>query len=302
MDIQDLTTSRYGVAFALGLARALPPRAGYRVAYLLADFLALFKNSRMVQAVRLNQWVVHGMTWDAKQLDEAVHAVLRHGGHCNYDLYRNLHDTEAIRRLVHLDEHVLEAVRESQEGRAGYVVVGPHLSNFDLAIKAVGIAGVQAQILAIATPTSGYLWQNRMRAAPGVDISPITPRALLQAVDRLKNGGVVVTGVDRPVPGKKEMLNFFGQPAPLPTGHVRLAMDANVPVRVVAARMEDDGRYHVTLSERIPMQRTGHRKTDIRENAQRVLTVVERYIRERPLQWLMFYPVWPHLMDKVPRR
>jgi len=301
MDVQDFTTSKYGVAFALALARALPPSLGYRVARGLADVLASFKHSRLVQAIRLNQWVVHGMTWDSEQLTEAVHTVLHHAGRCNYDLYRNLHDSEAIRRLVHLDDSMMEAVVESQENRAGYVLVGPHLSNFDLAIKAVGIAGVRAQILAIATPTGGYLWQNRMRSAPGVEMTPISARVLLQAVDRLRNGGIVVTGVDRPVPGKKAVLDFFGQPAPLPTGHVRMAMDANVPVRVVSTRMEEDGRYHVTLSERIPMQRTGQRKDDIRENAQRVLFVVERYIREHPLQWLMFYPVWPHLMEKVPQ-
>jgi len=301
MDVQDLTTSKYGVAFALALARLLPPPLGYRVARGLADILASFKHSRLVQAIRLNQWVVHGMTWDSDQLTEAVHAVLRHGGRCNYDLYRNLHDSQAIRQLMHLDESILEAVEESQANRAGYVIVGPHLSNFDLAIKAVGIAGVRAQILAIATPTGGYLWQNRMRATPGVEITPISSKALLKAVDRLRKGGIVVTGVDRPVPGKKAVLDFFGQPAALPTGHVRMAMDANVPVRVVATHMKEDGRYYVTLSERIPMQRSGQRKVDIRENAQRVLVVVERYIREHPLQWLMFYPVWPQLMEKVPQ-
>ena len=301
MDIQDLTTSKYGVFVTLALARTLPPALGYPVGRFLADALASFRNSRLVRAIRLNQWVVHGMTWDSKQLTKAVYAVLRHGGKCNYDLYHNLHDSEALLRLIHLDDTVLEAIRESQQKRAGYVIVGPHLSNFDLAIKTVGVAGVEAQILAFATPTSGYLWQNRLRAAPGVEITPISRKALFKAVERLRDGGVVVTGVDRPVPGNKEPLIFFGQPALLPTGHVRLAMDAGVPVRVVATHMKGDGHYHVTISERIPMRKSGNRKADIRENAQRVLAVVEQYIRAHPLQWLMFYPIWPQLMEQVPK-
>ncbi len=301
MDVQDLTTSRYGVAFALALARSLHPSLGYRVARGLADFLTLFKRSRLIRAVRLNQWVVHGKTWNARQLTEATQEVLRHAGRCQYDLFRHMHNTEAIRRMITLDDSVWQAVEESRAQKAGYVVVGPHLSNFDLAIKAVGIAGVHAQILAFATPTSGYLWQNRIRATPGVDITPISPRALIQAVERLKEGGIVVTGVDRPVPGRKAVLTFFGEPSPLPTGHVRLAMDAHVPVRVVAARMDAEKHYHVTLSEPIPMRESGDRRADIRENAQRVLNVVERYIRQQPLQWLMFYPVWPHLLPEVPQ-
>jgi len=301
MELQTIATSRYGVGFAFTLARALPPKLGYRVADALADFLTLFRRSIIVRSARLNQWVVHNMALSAQEIDEAMHAVLRHAGRCAYDLYRHINDSEALLSMIEFDESVHRLIRESQTNNAGYVVVGPHLSNFDLGIKAAGIAGAHAQILAITSPTSGYIWQNRMRAAPHVDVTPISPKALYKAYERLKRGGVVVTGVDRPVPGKAEMLTFFGHPAPLPTGHVRLAMKAKVPIRVVATRMDENGKYHLTVSERIPMRDTGNRQADIRENAQRVLEVVERYIRLAPLQWTMFHPVWPHLLDKVPR-
>ncbi len=302
MELQTLATSRYGVGFALTLARTLPPPLGYRVAYALADFLALFRRSIIVRSARLNQWVVHNMALTAEEIDEAMKAVLRHAGQCAYDLYRHINDSQALLSMIEFDEELKQLIKESATNNAGYVVVGPHLSNFDLGIKAAGIAGVHAQILAITSPTSGYLWQNRMRSAPHVEVTPISPKALFKAYRRLQAGGIVVTGVDRPVPGKAEMLSFFGHPAPLPTGHVRLAMNAGVPVRVVAASMDETGKYHLTVSERIPMRRTRDKQADIRENAQRVLEVVEWYIRRAPLQWTMFHPVWPHLLDKVPTR
>ncbi len=301
MDIQDLTTSRYGVAIAVALARSLRPPLGYRVARSLADWIASFHRSRLVRAIRLNQWVVHGKTLDSEELTGAAREVLRHAARCQYDLLRHVHDSAALLRMIRLDDEVKRLIAASQRDEAPCVVVGSHLSNFDLAIKAVGVAGVKAQILAIATPTSGYVWQNRLRSAPGVEITPISLRALATAVERLRRGGLVVTGVDRPVPGRKEHLTFFGEDAALPTGHVRIAMDAGVPVRVVSTRMEEDGVYRISVSESIPMRLSGNRKADIRENAQRVLAVVEAHIRERPLQWLMFYPVWPQLMAQVPQ-
>jgi len=301
MDIQDLTTSRYGVAFAIALARSLRPPVGYRVALRLADWMASFRHSRLVRAIRLNQWVIHNKALDGDALNLAAREVLRHAARCQYDLLRHVHDSTALLRLIRMDVEVERLIAASRRDEAGCVVVGSHLSNFDLAIKAVGVAGVKAQILAIATPTSGYVWQNRLRSAPGVEITPINLRALAAAVERLRRGGIVVTGVDRPVPGRKEHLTFFDEDAALPTGHVRIAMDAGVPVRVVSTRMEGNGVYRISVSDPIPMRVGGNRKSEIRENAQRVLAVVEAHIRERPLQWLMFYPVWPHLMEQVPR-
>ncbi len=303
MDLQRFTNSRLGVGFALALARSLPPRPGYRVAQALAALIARFRRSPLVRAVRANQWVVHAGRLTGPALEEQVRRVLRHGAQCLYDLYHNLGRPQAVTRRVQLGPGVQELIAHSrapQPGK-GTVVVGPHLSNFDLALIAMGYAGLAAQILSIASPTGGYAWQNRMRSVGALTVTPINTPTLLHAVERLRQGGVVATGVDRPVPGKKEHLRFFGRLAPLPVGHVRLAMEAEVPVQVIACAFDEaQGVYRVTLSDPIPMQRSGDRKADIRANAQRVLEVVEDHIRRAPYQWLMYFPVWPDALEEVP--
>jgi KDO2-lipid IV(A) lauroyltransferase len=102
-----------------------------------------------------------------------------------------------------------------------------------------------------------------------------------------------MTGVDRPVPSGGEWLSFFGQPAYLPVGHVRLALQTGVPIVVMSCeyRPQQD-IYYVHLARTLEMERVGTREQDVIHNAQRVLQVIEALIQAHPDQWMMFYPVW----------
>ncbi len=300
MNLQDFTNSRLGILTALLIAR-LPEPLGRRVADRLAEMVARRRDSALVQAIRLNQWVVGGMRASAEALDAAARRVLGHAGRVLYDFYHLFPFPRALLRRLHLPPETRALLDRSRRWEGGGVVVGPHLSNFDLALLAAGHTGIDVQVLSYADPTGGYRWQNRIRERAGLQITPISPQALIRALERLRRGGYVLTGVDRPVPGKLETLTFFGEPAPLPVGHIRLAMDAGVPVYVIACQMDAQGRYTLHTSEPIPMERSGNRKTAIRHNAEAVLRVLEGYIRQTPEQWLMYYPVWPHLAAGVPR-
>ncbi len=300
MNLQDFTNSRLGILTALLIAR-LPEPLGRRMADWLAAQVARRRESALVRAIRLNQWVVGGLSASAEALDQAAQRVMQHAGRALYDFYHLFPFPKVLTRRLRLTPNARTLIERSQRWDGGGVVVGPHLSNFDLAMQAAGYHGIDVQVLSYADPTGGYRWQNRIRERAGLHMTPITPRALLQAVERLRKGGFVLTGVDRPVPGKLETLTFFGHPAPLPVGHVRLAMDAGAPVYVIACQMLEDGSYVLHASKPIPMQDYGNRKESIRRNAETVLEVLESYIRRAPEQWLMYYPVWPHLAAEVPQ-
>jgi len=124
-------------------------------------------------------------------------------------------------------------------------------------------------------------------------VTPVGVEALRSALKRLRNGGVVVTGVDRPLSEHDDPILFFGRPARLPTGHVRLALQTNAPILVACCVQEPTGRYALLLAPPLEMERTYDRNEDIRHNARRVLAILEDMIRQAPEQWLMFVPVWP---------
>ena len=109
-----------------------------------------------------------------------------------------------------------------------------------------------------------------------------------------------MTGIDRPIADTRYRPRFFGRPASLPVVHVQLALKTNVPVYVVAAIMRPDHTYEIHTSEPIEMQRYKDRETELIENAETILKIAEDYIRMAPVQWSMFYPVWPEVENEVP--
>ncbi|MEZ4766944.1 MAG: lysophospholipid acyltransferase family protein [Caldilineales bacterium] len=146
--------------------------------------------------------------------------------------------------------------------RAAALMVGPHVSNFDMAALSIAARGVKMSALAFALPPSGYSLQNEVRLAGGIDIMPIDVSALRKALGVLKRGGLVATAVDRPDPfGGGEMLPFFGREARLPVGHVRLALQTNSPILVSSCEYRPtDHVYMVHISRWIEMERTGDRR------------------------------------------
>jgi KDO2-lipid IV(A) lauroyltransferase len=173
------------------------------------------------------------------------------------------------------------------------VATGLHMSNFDLIMLSAARRGGRFLGLSVPEPKGGYTWQNELRRRSGMELAPASVSSLRLALARLAEGGLVVTGIDRPDPGSKHRVNFFGRPAALPVLHVYLALKAGVPVILLSSVLNPDGIYRVMVSDPIPMQPHPDRGMEIVRNAERVLKVAEEMICTAPHTWAMFYPVWP---------
>jgi phosphatidylinositol dimannoside acyltransferase len=291
-----------GPVIGLGLvaARLVRPRIGYLISGHIADRIAGRRRLAWVRALRANQWVITGQCLTGRQLDLAALAVLRHQAHCLFDLYHYRRDPAALLALSPLTDRVGALIERSRSRWGGAVVVIPHLSSFDVAFLAQAYRGLQAQLLTLAQPAGGYRAQNRVREMPGFDITPVDPGSTRKAIERLKEGGIVITGIDRPVEGKTRELTFFGQTCYLPAGHIRMAIAAKVPVIPAAVAMAPGGQYQLMVGEPIEVCRDSETVTGIRRNAEVVLEVLAGFIRQVPQQWLMYYPVWPQTLDACP--
>jgi KDO2-lipid IV(A) lauroyltransferase len=152
--------------------------------------------------------------------------------------------------------------------------------------------GLKAQVLTYGQPSGGYKIQNQIRSETGLDITPVDENTHDQAVSRLRNGGLVITAVDRPIRKKAHMLDFFQRPSPLPVGHIRMSLEAGVPIIVASASLKKNDKYYIQLSEPIHMIKHADSEQEIKVNGEAVLIEIERHIRDNPGQWLMYYPVW----------
>jgi lauroyl/myristoyl acyltransferase len=239
----------------------------------------------------------------AEPPDEVLQAVRRlfyYSTLSYYHLFRNLGRDlrpEAYEPPVELSAEVRGYLDAAAATGRGLFVLGSHMSAFDLCgIAFAEWAPSPPQALSLADPPSGFEFVNRLRAKGRGTITPISPEALREAMQRLRNGGIVLTGVDRPVPGVNAPVTFFGRPACLPTGYIRIPLKTDCLVMTMSFRY-DGQRYHILANPPMEMERTGDRERDVHVNVQRVLAQIEGFVRAAPDQWMVFTPVWPNVDD-----
>lgn len=292
MDLSQLSSKRWGVALAALLGRVLPLRSGIALATWVADQFSSRPQAADVQAVRFNQQILEGGCLSPAELDERVRIIFRNSARGVAEVLYFQQRPDEMRRWVEADEAMQGYIRLTQDQNQGIVFTCPHTGNFDLAGRALGLMGLQALIMAEPTPRADYKYQNRLRRQTGLNIHTITMESLREAVRFLEAGGSVLTGVDWPVGERRFRPRFCGRPSLLPTAHTRLAVNAGVPVVVVACHRKPDGKYRLSSSKVIPMQKGSSVADTILSNTEMVLEVAEQFIRQDPTQWLLYRPVW----------
>jgi KDO2-lipid IV(A) lauroyltransferase len=135
---------------------------------------------------------------------------------------------------------------------------------------------------------------NESRKRSGVEVTPLSSAALRQAIKLLRRGGVVTLAGDRPVSDLDEPVPFFGRPARVPSGHVRLALKTGAVMAVCYCILSPEtDRYAVYLEPAMELIRTGNQDEEVALTLRRILDALERVISRWADQWLMFIPVWP---------
>lgn len=292
---RKLFSSATFVRLAFRLGKYLPLRAAPFVAAIGARIVMLVKPA-MYRAARANVRHVLGEKATPRELDRTLYRLFCNTGrrYCEifFNLGRNVTRAEDFRPPVKVAAETLNYIQAAAEAGHGLFILACHMSNFDLG----GIALAQAcptplQALSLADPPPDVEVFNSLRERGGVLITPISPQSLRDAITRLRAGGIAVTGPDYPTPEGDAPVMFFGAPARLPTGYIRIPLRTGSPVMIVHVHYRN-GVYWVEANPPMTLIQTGNREQDAATNLQRVLVQVEDVIREKPEEWMMFLPVW----------
>ena len=300
MYFQDLINSKFAIGLVLALGRIIPPKTGYRLGEWIAGKIVLFKKNPMVKAVRANQWVVSGKKLDARQLDAITLKTFQHTSDCLYDLYHYLSHPDQIMKMVSMSPKIIQILEKSLSGKKGTLILAPHMSNFDLAGRAMALHGFPVLVLSYPQPPGGYQWQNKMRRDYGIEINPMSLASLRFARERLKDGGLVLTGMDRPMEKSNHCPMFFGYSSTVPVTYVSLAAMTKSDMVVASCLGTGQGSYTIDCSDIIKFIPYENKDMEFITNAEMVLRKAQRFISAAPEQWSMFYPVWPWALEKMP--
>lgn len=286
------------IQLAIVLGRVLPRRVGLKISSFIGNRLGQNRNNPMVQAIRANQYVIHQQEINEKELDALPKIVFKSAANCIFDYFYFLSRPEKLQDIVDFSPRVINAFERINKNQPT-VVVSPHLSNFDLIGYALTLNGYEFQVLSFPQPVASYKMQNKLRESLGMIVTPMTLDAFREARKRLKNGGTILTGLDRPLPEEQQnkyQPTFFGHPANLPVTYIRMAIEADAPVIVVEPISQPGDRYQLDASEPIWMESFDDLETEVLYNANKVLKVAEGIIKRHYQQWAMFYPIWPEYL------
>jgi len=173
------------------------------------------------------------------------------------------------------------------------VVVGAHLSNWELVESALGRLGIENS--ALYTPLSNP-WLDRLllesRAALKCELLPRDNCTRL-LVERLNAGRTVGMLVDRPV-GAGKPIPFFGREKFTATLAAKLALKFDcdlIPARVERIK---GAHFRVTFHPPVRPANPGGCKNDQALDMMRqVHQLFESWIRQRPEDWICSTRVWP---------
>ena len=300
MKLTSIINSSFISGLGIFLSKTVPPFLAYRISDLLAGFISTQKKMDLVKAVRVNQWVAHDFQLSSAELDKKVYRVFKYHLRSMYDLYHDIYRYDRIREKVEFTRELKELLQFQKQTGQGLLIATPHLGSFDMAGIALALGGVQFSILSYPQPPSGYRLHNKIRQDVGIEVLPSSFNDIRTASKRLQEGRIVITGVDRPMQDSNYIPHFFGQPAMVPVTPVRLALKQNALVAVCACISNLKGKYHITATKPLPMQRNPNLSSELTGNTEIILHEVEQLVRKHPEQWNMFYAVWPDLSGKIP--
>lgn len=294
MRFQEWIEGRWAIQLGLWIGQHRSRQFGYGLSRRVADGILRFK-PEVYRKVEDNLRHVVGPEVGERDLSSMVHSVFEHAGQTYYDFFRAIgQPRQALANAVRISPSLLAFLSAEQQAGRGVLLLGVHMSNFDLGILALGAHDLSAQILSLGGPQDGFGLLNDLRQMDGFEVTPIGPIALRGAIRRLRSAGLVITGADRPtLEEESDLVPFFGQPARLPLGPARLALMTDATVLLGACYRDPGEGYVLQVTDPVEMENTGNRKADVIASTRRLAELMEAFIRARPTQWLMFHRLWP---------
>jgi lauroyl/myristoyl acyltransferase len=279
------------LGFLVFIARLLPIRFCYFLSACGGYFFFLFSATRR-SIVRSNMLRVLPTESDKGRQQQRVCEVFRNSAKNYFDLARmsSLH-SDNVDRIVTIEgwQHLADAVNNE----TGTILASAHLGNFELVPQVLSLRGIKAASLVEPFDSTPFLrTAAQLRQSNGCTIIPVNSGGLRDGLKILRNGGTVVILCDRDIQGHGRKVPFFGEETSLPYGAVKLALHTGATILPVFCVRKSFERSVIYIEPPLRLVDAGNRHASAKVNLERLVAIMERYIRQYPEQWTVFEPVW----------
>jgi lauroyl/myristoyl acyltransferase len=283
------------------IGRPVPPKMGYVIARIIADICYRFFFPRLRKATHENLARVLD-TSDMKVIEPVARRCLRNFGKYVVDfIHFHSMTPHEVRDRITFDDY--DALNEAFSEGHGIIFPTLHFGNWDMGAAGLSAYGFPVNVIAetfeydaMNALVQGTRRHLGMKIIPMEKVGPGVMRAL-------HRGELLALLIDGPDPGNTVTVDFFGVPTEVPEGPARIALHTGarvVPAGLVRVEGQDQ-MIRPVLDFSIRYDCTADREADVRNLTQKIMSSLERLIRQHPDQWFRFQPMWPQAQPMLGR-
>lgn len=278
----------YAYQAGLWLINNLPRDFVYFVVGALAE-LNFYFNGRSRRGVYANLDRVLPPGTDRMQRWRMARSIFRNFAYAIVDFFHIPSLSRANLQRYLAEVRGMEHVQAAIGAGCGGIFVTVHMGSWELGGACMGLLGVPLTVAALKhkDPRVEKLFVST-REAGRMEVVPLGG-ALAKLQEALTRGRFIGLVSDRDVKGTGPRLPFFGQPARMPSGHARLALETGAWILPAITCRLPDKRIVIDIREPIIPDPTNDTEDDL---TRRTLIVLEDFIRHHPDQWLSFFNLW----------
>ncbi len=282
----------YGTYRLLGaLIGPLPPAMGYGLGRPVGA-LVLATSPQLRRILTSNFSHVLGPDASEEQVQSLVRRACANLIKGHYDLFRlSRLSREEILAMTRVEgrEHLDQALARGK----GVILFSAHFGNVDILIQVPLAFGVPLSTpVEHIQPERLFQYTLRLRTSHGLRMYP-TGGPMMGLYRALRRGEVIGLAADRGIDVSTRKVEFFGEPASLPEGPVRLALRTGAALVPGSGLRLSDNSFLARIEPELELPNTGDREADVAAGMEMVVEVLERIISQQPEQWLLAKPVWP---------
>lgn len=268
----------------------IPPTVGYKLCQFGAGLL-YHLNPAERTIIQRNIQRILGPQASPAEVKRRTRATFNYILYNYYDLFRlPVLDDKIVQQLVTIEgwEHIEAALADGR----GLIMVSTHLGNIEVVLYEMLRRGLAITIpVERVEPPQLFDYISKIRMSKGLKLVPIDG-PLLELIRTLKKGGVAGLAADRDITATGQVIDFFGHPAHLPDGHVRLALRTKRPLVVGFSHRNPDYTHIAYFLPPFYLPTATTEAEGLAVGMNFVIKAMEEAIRHHPEQWTMTVSIW----------
>jgi len=265
----------------------------YPVTYFIAAFGARLwmLTGINVKTIRNNVSTVLNLNIDDKEIHRIANRIFINWAKNIADFLKHpIISKEKLKQRVEIEglEHLDNALKKGK----GVVIFTAHIGNFEWGACRIALEGYKIWGLSLVRKNKlvGKFFESN-RLSKGLKTLYIN--RMLNVFRMLKNNEIVAVPSDWDPTGQATRpFKFFGKTAYLPTGALMIALKSGATLIPSFIWKKDKYNHFQIVEKPIDLIREGDKETLINKNMEKVLEVMEKYIRDNISEWEMFHDIW----------